>query len=872
MSRSFALLGLMLCLATSLSAQDVLFEKEIRPILKAHCFHCHGEDGVIEGELDLRLRRLIASGGESGPAIEAGNPQSSLLLEKILDGEMPPGDKSLPEASIELIRRWIEQGAKTARAEPDSINETDLFTDEERNFWAFQPIRRPVVPEVGEPGQEPIDAFVLAKLKAVGLDFSQPASRQQLARRIYFDLIGMPPSPEELKRFVNNPSPLAVEQLIDSLLASPHYGERWGRHWLDVAGYADSEGYTEDDRVRESAFRYRDYVIKGFNDDKPWDAFIREQLAGDEMVQQPLTDLSVSDIERLTATGFLRMAPDGTASGGIDQNLARNQTIADTIEIVSTSLLGMTVACARCHNHRYDPITQVDYYRMRAVFEPAMDWKQWKNPLARRVSLYTQDQRKRKSELEREIAKINEAKKKRTDDFIALTLEEELAELAPELRDTLRTAYNTAAADRSPEQKQLLADHPSVANISPGSLYLYDNKRVARAKKQQQEGDKKSAPVLKSVDELKKFSDEITAIQKKIPVEHFVRALTEPPGHSPTSQVFSRGDHEQPRQEVTPGDLSVLGTWSGELDSDDSSLPTSGRRLAYAKQLTNGDHPLVARVIVNRVWAQHFGHGIVNSLGDFGMLGDRPSHPELLDWLASEFIDSGWSLKWLHRLILSSRAYQQSSRRSEGLDRIDPDNQLLGRQSIRRLQAEVYRDSVLAVSGQIDRSFFGKPIPVREDDVGQIVLGEEKLDGERKPVQGDDLGASLGRRSIYVQVRRSRPLGVLETFDTPAMTPNCTQRNDSNVAPQPLMLMNSDFAVTYARHLARRIRHEVGDNTVDQIRRVWNLTQAVDPNAEERDSAERYLAEQTETLENPDDALASLCHALLSTNRFLYVD
>lgn len=955
----FSILTVPLALATE-AGSPILFEKDVRPVFKTHCFHCHGEDGVTEGGLDLRLRRLIAQGGDSGSAIESESSDESLLMEHLESGEMPPGDKTLPTQSIELIRRWIDQGAKTARAEPESIGEGDLFSLEEREFWSFQPLVRPSVPAVKnvECVSNPVDAFVLAKLESKGLAFSKTVQRHDLARRLFFDLVGLPPSPAELERFLSDDSPIATSRLIDRLMSSPHYGERWGRHWLDVAGYADSEGYAEEDRVRDSAFRYRDYVIDSINRDKPWDQFVREQLAGDEMISPPYTNLSEQNVERLTATGFLRMAPDGTASGGIDQNLARNQTIADTIDIVSTSLLGLTVACAQCHNHRYDPISQVDYYRMRAIFSPALDWKQWRNPNSRRVSLYTDEQRAIKKELEAEIAEVNVEKKTKTDYFIELTLQEELDKVAEALRQPLRDAYKTVAAKRSAEQKQLLADHPSVQNISPGSLYLYDNKRVARARKidldragkakqyvktvrekalsalsvadrenllatekikaadrttdqkqiiamhaivavteatlkdfdadaaAQLEADKKLAVELrgtKSVNELKKFTDQIAEIRLRMPEEGFVRALTEQRGKMLETFVFIRGDHEQPGEKVSPGDLSVLEQYAKTIDENSPSLPTTGRRLAYAKNLTSGRHPLVARVIVNRVWAQHFGRGIVSSLGDFGVLGERPTHPGLLDWLASEFVDSGWSLKRLHRLIVNSTAYQQASTRTPELDRVDPDNRLYARCSVRRLESEAYRDSVLAVSGQLNRTIFGKPVPVKEDDVGQIVLGAEKLDGERKPVEGDGLGDQVGRRSLYVQVRRSRVLGVLETFDTPVMTPNCTKRSASNVAPQPLLMMNSDFSIKFSAKLAERLRTESGDDVNAQVTLLWLLTQGTKPSPDERSSAVDYLKAQSSALQNPgseknaeseprQDALASLCHALLSTNRFLYID
>ncbi|HIM22698.1 MAG TPA: DUF1549 domain-containing protein, partial [Verrucomicrobia bacterium] len=362
-------------------AATVTFEADVRPILKAHCFRCHGEDSSAKGGLDVRLRKLLLKGGKHGPAIALGQAEKSLLYKKIRDGKMPKEQAKLPAEEIETIRQWIEQGAKTVRPEPDSPDE--WITEEERSFWAFQPIKTPPVPS---GAANPIDAFLLRKLKANELGFSREATKRTLIRRATFDLTGLPPTPDEIADFLADETLQAYDQLIDRLLASPNYGERWGRHWLDVAGYADSEGYTESDAERGWAWRYRDYVVRAFNDNLPWDQFIREQLAGDEMVQPPYTGLEPEQVDKLTATGFLRMAPDGTGSGA-NNTAAQNQVMAETLKIVSTSLMGMTVGCAQCHDHRYDPILQSDYYKLRAVFEPALDPANWRMPQSRQISL-----------------------------------------------------------------------------------------------------------------------------------------------------------------------------------------------------------------------------------------------------------------------------------------------------------------------------------------------------------------------------------------------------------------------------------------------------------------------------------------------------
>ena len=378
-------------LVSSVQADSKLtFEADVRPILKAHCFQCHGESGEKEGGLDLRLKRFMETGGDSGPAIVPGDAGKSLLLKRIHAGEMPPEKKNpVSLRDLKIIEQWISSGANTARPEPARVGDEPLFTEEERSWWAFQPVQRPQVPAVSHSlsVQTPVDAFLLARLeKEFGgakdnYQFAPKATKQVRLRRATFDLLGLPPTREQIALFEADQRPDAWSRLIDRLLASPRYGERWGRHWLDVAGYADSEGYTDEDRVRPYAFHYRDYVIQSHNENKPFNEFLVEQLAGDELVP-PGSPIDPEVVEKLTATGFLRMAPDGTASGGIDAALARNQVVADTLQIVGTSLLGMTVHCAQCHDHRYDPVPQIDYYRLRAVFEPALNPKAMESPFS----------------------------------------------------------------------------------------------------------------------------------------------------------------------------------------------------------------------------------------------------------------------------------------------------------------------------------------------------------------------------------------------------------------------------------------------------------------------------------------------------------
>ncbi len=905
-----------LLLASVGSSQELVFEKDIRPILKQHCFHCHGEQGEKEGALDVRLRRFLIKGGEAGTALIPGDPDGSLLVSRISKGEMPPGEKKVTARELQKIREWVAQGAPTARDEPLALDQ-EYFTEEERSHWAFQPIRRPSVPALNnELVFNEVDAFILQKLSETGLTPSPVADRHTLLRRMTYDLWGLPPEPEMIAAFEADQSPQAYARLIDRLLASPRYGERWGRHWLDVAGYADSDGYAEQDLEREFAYFYRDYVIDSLNANKPFSQFIIEQLAGDELAEEttPGTDLPPERISQLAATGFLRNAPDGTGVGGVDRAVAANETIAETINIVSTSLLGLTVGCARCHDHRYDPISQKDYYRFRAIFDPALDWKAWQTPSQRQRSLYTAADREERERIKQQADAAEQQRLAIQKEHLDRTLAEELLVAPDDRRDALRTAYQTPKDKRSPEQIALLEEFPNIGNISPGSLYLYAEQRVRRSKgiekaaeereakyrelakaesreslteEQQAELEmyRESAKRCRETDaktDLAKRAEEVKNIRASAPKEYFLRVLTEPKNHTPDSFLFVRGDHQQPSGKVEPGEFQVLAAFvKSPIPSDEPSLPTTGRRLAYAKHLTSDSHPLVARVIMNRVWLHHFGSGLVPTAGDFGMLGAAPTHPELLDWLASEFIQSGWNLKAMHRRMMLSRTYMQMSQRNSQLDRVDPNNQWLARMSVRRLDAEEVRDSILSISHDLLDTMHGPPVPVKEDAVGQIILGKEMLDGERKPSNQEERFAGVARRSVYVQVRRSRPLAVLETFDLPSLTPNCTQRNASNVALQSLMLMNSQFALEHSERMADRLIAHAPDRAT-QLALAWQLAYGKPINEASQSQLIAFMDSQVSQLQslNPKQslesvnriALASLCHVLMSSNGFLYVD
>jgi mono/diheme cytochrome c family protein len=767
---ALTILLLCCCHVVSWSNDDLTYEQHIRPIFREHCFDCHGAREPLEGGLDLRLVRHMLQGGDSGAAIVPGRADESLLLQRMLSGEMPPGESSVAAKDIDTITRWIAAGAPTARPEPESIGPGVGITSEERDFWAFRPIRRPALPAIpADPAAlTPIDTLVLA----AGGQMAPPADRRVLVIRAHMDLIGLPPTPEEIESWVNDSRDDWYDRLLTRLLDSPHYGERWARHWLDVAGYADSEGAAIADAERPWAWRYRDWVIRSLNADKPFDQYITEQLAGDELAGPLEGDLSEPQIELLTATGFLRMAPDGTGSGG-DNPEGRNQVMSDTLKIIGTSLFALSLQCAQCHDHRYDPIPQTDYYSLRAVFEPALDWQAWKPPDARQISLYTTADRERAAEVESEAQAIVAAKAEKLAEYLRQALDQELAKFAEPLRSSLRDAYKTAAEQRSAEQKQLLEAHPSI-QITPGNLYQY---------------------IPDSQPKLAEYDQRVAEVRRKKPLEQFLRVLVEPAGHVPETRLFHRGDHQQPKQAVPPASLSVVAPpgQPAEFSLDDESLPTTGRRLALARWLTGPQNPLLARVIVNRVWMHHFGVGIVATPADFGRLGALPSNPALLDWLADEFMAQGWSLKKLHRLILSSSTWRQQATPGS------PDH---ARRTLLRLEAETIRDRMLAASGSLDTRLFGPPLKIQEDDTGQVVVAGQQT-----------------RRSLYAQVRRSRPVAMMQTFDAPVMETNCELRYTSTVATQSLMLLNGEFILEQAARLADRAASEA------QPLAEWSLTE-----------------------------------------------
>jgi mono/diheme cytochrome c family protein len=785
--------------------EPAITQHDVLPILLRRCTVCHGPRKQEAG-LDLRSREAMLRGGKSGPAIVVGKPEESLLLQKIRSGEMPPrrriievSIKPIEPAETELLARWVALGAPEVKIEPDvaSTRTDPLITERDRAFWAFQPPHASTPPAVKqhERIRNPIDAFVLHKLEQRGLTLAPEADRPTLLRRAYLDLTGLLPEPAEVRAFLADRDPQAYENRIDRLLASPRYGERWGRHWLDLAGYADTEGKREQDLVRPSAWRYRDYVIRAFNAGKPYDRFLLEQIAGDELADyEHAPEITQELYDNLVATGFLRMAPDPTWYNLTNFLPDRLEVIADEIDVLGSAVLGLTLKCARCHSHKFDPIPQRDYYRLLDVFKGAFDEHDWMKP--NWLSGLSQGQR-----TDRDLPYVTTAERRQWG------------------------AYNAKL------QKEI------------------DALKTAQAKK--------PAPATEA---------RIKALQAQLLPEPKIRALWDRGQPSPT-YLLQRGDYLRPGPLVGPGVPSVLtdGKTPFEVKPPWPGAKKTGRRLALARWLTRPDHPLTARVLVNRLWKQHFGTGIVKTLDNFGKVGARPTHPELLDWLAVEFVRRGWSIKAMHRLMMTSATYRQSSTVTAAHEKYDPENVLCSRMPLTRMDAESLYDTMLQVADGLEDTPYGPPIPL-----------EVRRDGLVTPT-----GTVRGwRRMIYVQLQRKVVATHLENFDFPQMNPNCVERRGSTVAPQALHLMNNGMVRRLADQFARRVRQEAGSDPARQIEWIYLTALSRPPREEERTLGQAALALLTEEWgkqridrnEAARRALTTYCHTILNSAAFLYID
>ena len=850
-------------------SKTISFETDVRPIFKAMCFQCHGEEVELSGGLDLRLVRLMTHGGDSGAGLIVGESNSSLLWQRIESDEMPEGMKKLSAAQKQTIRRWIDAGCKTARPEPANVEDAK-YTAEELGHWSFQPARSQAVPTTnGVSVASPIDAFIAEKQAASGLAFSPEAKPASLLRRLYLSLTGVPPAPADVDRYTADNDANAYEKVVDRLLDSSDYGVRWARHWLDVAGYAESEGNMDEDTNRDYAWKYRDYVVDSFNADKPYDHFLREQIAGDEMIGGPPDPENDRHVELMTATAFLLMAPNVTEKN--DTLIDRNQAIADTLKVVSASVLGLTVGCAQCHDHRYDPISAEDYYRFRAVFDPAFPLESWTKPTKRKVDLTPSKDRLAAQDIEAKAIVLETDLKSRRTKKSEEIFDSLVSQLPAETVTMLKSALEKSKKDRTPEEVELVEKNPMIQTIDFISkhILLYDEPKYREFEKQELE---------------------IAALRETKPAPRMVMAIFESQGPPPESALFFRGDPLQRKQVVGPGELFVAarGRQLQSIQTDDSSATTTGRRMAYANQLTDGTHPLVARVAVNRIWMHHFGRGLVATPSDFGLFGERPTHPELLDFLATQFVDSGWSMKKLHKAIVMSQTFRQSSTRTALLESKDPDNLLLARMNLTRLDAETIRDSILSVTGLLNEQLGGPSVPVAADQDGKTVIGKLKLKDDLFD-RIEDVGSQKYRRSLYIQVHRSKPLNMLETFDQPAMVPNCDSRKCSTVAPQSLWFLNDQLIVSVSDSMAEMLYGDSYPDPESRVNEVFRRLYGVSSTAEEMAACLKFLEEQSRRFHADSDevwqktlvkrpkaanvrALACLCQTLISTNRFIYGD
>lgn len=812
-----------------------LTQHDVMPILLRRCAVCHGRQKQ-EGELDVRHLSALMTGGKSGPAIVPGEPDRSPLVQRIEANEMPPlkelakySVKPVQPAELEKIRAWIASGARWVEDQPDvaTRNPDPLVSEDDRQHWAFQTPRLPSIPQTNSGVENlirnPIDAFISRRLETVGLELSPSASKRQLIRRVTIDLTGLPPTPEEVEQYVKDETPWAYATLVERLLASPAYGERWGQYWIDLSGYADSEGVQHADPLRPHAYRYRDYVIRSFNNDKPYDRFLTEQIAGDELADYENADVITREIyDNLVATGFLRMSSDGTFAGITGFLPNRLAVIDDQIRVLTSATMGLTMRCARCHSHKFDPIPQRDYYRLAAVFKGASDEFDWLKPIKAAVGD------------SRYLPYVETGER--------------------EAWEAHESAINGQLDDLKARRELLLKEKEKVI--------AEDQTEDDAAGDEEAQNDEKEDVRVKTLDQ------QIKQLEAQKQPQPLIRALWDNGEPSPT-YLLRRGDDRQPTRLVGPGVPSVL--TNGQTPFEPAKLwpgaNKTGYRLAFSQWLTRSDHPLTARVIVNRVWKHHFGRGMVEPIDDFGLAGGKPSHPDLLDWLSVRLVEQGWSLKPLHRLIVTSATYRQTSTvNAEQLDR-DPDNNWYSRAPVRRMEAEPLWDALLSLASKLDRAQFGPPDPVTARKDGLVTA--EAVGGR-------------WRRSIYVIKRRTQRLTIFDNFDRPRMSPNCVDRQESTVVMQALHLLNNAQVHQLSAEFAQRVYDEEGHDVDRQIDRVFRLALGRPPAEHERLAALETLSELGEHWRHEEDrpegksvdqlALEGICHAVVNSGAFLYIE
>ncbi len=780
-------------------AVEVDFLRDVKPLLAARCVKCHGPEKQENG-LRLDAGAALARGGDSGVPFVAGKPDESLLMLAVTGksdtiSRMPPKGEPLTDSEIDLLRRWITAGAKTPA--------DDVVKTAASKHWSFQqPMRHPPpTVQITAWSAGAIDNFILARLEEEGIAPSPPAERATLIRRVSLDLLGLPPTPDEVDVFVADKSPDAYERLVDRLLASPHYGERWGRHWLDLARYADSNGYTRD--FGRQIWKYREWVIEAINRNQPFDQFTIEQLAGDM--------LPAASQEQLVATGFHRNTLINE-EGGTDQEQFRVEAVVDRVNTTGSVFLGLTVGCARCHSHKYDPLSQVEYYQFFALLndcdEPTIEV-----PSRRQIE---EGELARRDEIREQIKRLEEEVEKQRSELEAKQKEWE-ATVTPEQRARLpgpvQVAFDMKFEARDAANKKTIEDHFRTLDVARQAL-----------------------PLLQQIYDLRER-------EPKIATTMILRQRAEPR----ETFVHKRGDFLDPGTKVAGDVPAVLPVMNRDSDR--------GTRLDFARWLVSAENPLTPRVAMNRDWQKFFGRGLVETEDDFGTQGTPPTHPELLDWLAVEF-RRDWNSKRMHRLIVTSSTYRQSSRVRSDLAAIDPQNKLLARQSRLRLDAEIVRDVALAASGLLTTTMGGPSVfPPQPEGVFDFTQ-------DPKPWKAAT-GGDRYRRGMYTHFWRSSPYPMLLAFDAPSGNVTCTRRIRSNTPLQSLTLANDQAFFECAKTLAERVL--LHESTSDRARHAFRLSLSREPTpAESEQLASLANAELAASPDNPTAAWTRLCRVLLN--------
>ena len=852
-----------------LNAQEpVSFTKDIQPILEQNCLSCHGH-AMQSSRLDLSTREGAIRGGARWPAIVPGHAEDSYMYRLVAGLEkpvMPFTGNKLTNEQIATIKNWIDQGAHwdsgtvaVAKADPNAFAELEKvqLPAGARDYWAFKlPVQAPL-PTVARQFSNPIDRFLEKDRQAKGLKAAPKADRLTLLRRAYLDLIGLPPTPAEIDAYMKDTAPGAWERVIDKLLASPHYGERWGRHWLDAARYADSSGF-ENDTDQPNMWRYRDYVIKAFNEDKPYNTFIKEQIAGDEIPNR--TD------DSLIATGFMRAGP--RVRNHEHANPARRYDyLDDVLGAIGKGMLGMTVQCARCHDHKFDPILTKDYYAMEASI---FGYVEVEYPLGPREQ--ADAYMRQLTETEDKVAALKEQIDNIDKPYHdKLALEEIRKKFSPEIV----RAVEKPESERTPGEQllaiQLLERGVQVRSADTDKIMSPEDAAKKKALNDQIAAVNAAMPKEPPMASIVTDGDwrsislgygdrnEGACPKCELEYEGAGKFLELGPGKGnykvPQSYFLMRGDPDSKAYPTKPGFLSVITQGNPPTEIPPADGRTSGRRLALAEWLISRDNPLPARVMVNRIWEHHFGKGIVPTLDNFGKMGEQPTNQELLDWLAVEFMNKGWSIKNMQRLIMTSEAYQMASEYNDAVSaKNDPDDTYLWRYRIQRLEGEIIRDNIMSVAGSLDLTVGGPAVFPHVD--------EESLKALFRGIwRNQEDGPAVWRRSVYIYQKRALPFPMVNVFDLPDQSLSFGARYTSTVPTQALTLMNDDFVLRQAQLFADRIKKEAGDDVAKQVDLAYRIVLTRPPTSKELSMSRDMITE---------GSLVDFSNVMLNLSEFLY--